>query len=156
MEKLITLGKDVLNRFEKSGVVYKLNCKKFKVTYVRQMGRLLNIRVEHKKNLGRKCNYSYHNVLSDHRKQYADQNPNQNDQNQNDGLTLDIKNLKNLPASRAHSHRALRAQLASLASLSAPRARDSIVALRAPFLLDLALRARSCALRIHLSLFLIF
>ena len=37
--------------------------------------------------------------------------------------------LKNLPASRAHSHRA---QLASLASLSAPRARDSIVALRAP------------------------
>ena len=39
---------------------------------------------------------------------------------------------KNLPASRAHSHRALRAQLASRASLSAPRARDSIVALRAP------------------------
>ena len=32
---------------------------------------------------------------------------------------------------------------ASLASLSAPRARDSIVALRAPFFLDLALRARS-------------
>ena len=30
---------------------------------------------------------------------------------------------KNLPAARAHSHRALRAQLASLASLSAPRAR---------------------------------
>ena len=50
--------------------------------------------------------------------------------------------LKNLPASRAHSHRA---QLASLASLSAPRARDLIV----------ALRARSCALRIHLSLFFI-
>ena len=50
---------------------------------------------------------------------------------------------KNLPASRALSHCA---QLASLASLSAPRARDSIV----------ALRARSCALRIHLSLFLIF
>ena len=36
---------------------------------------------------------------------------------------------------------------ASRASLSAPRARDSIVALRAPFFLDLALRARSCALR---------
>ena len=52
----------------------------------------------------------------------------------------------------AHSHRA---QLASLASLSAPRARDSIVALRAPFFLDIALRARSCALRIHFSLFLI-
>ena len=50
--------------------------------------------------------------------------------------------LKNLPASPAHSHRA---QLASLASLSAPRARDFIV----------ALRARSCALRIHLILFLI-
>ena len=50
--------------------------------------------------------------------------------------------LKNLPASRAHS---LRAQLVSLASLSAPMARDLIV----------ALRARSCALRIHLSLFLI-
>ena len=44
---------------------------------------------------------------------------------------------------------------ASRASLSAPRARDSIVALRAPFFLDLALRARSCALRIRLSLFLI-
>ena len=80
-------------------------------------------------------------------------------------------NKKNLSASWAHSHRALGAQLASLASLSAPRARDSIVALRAPeysivalrapeflnvalrapFFLDLALRARSCALRIHLS-----
>ena len=59
---------------------------------------------------------------------------------------------KNLPALRAHSHRALRAQLASLASLSAPRARDLIVALRAPFFLDLALRTRSCALRIHLTL----
>ena len=56
---------------------------------------------------------------------------------------------KNLPASRAHSHRA------QLASLSAPKARDLIVALRAPFFLDLALRARSCALRIHLTLFLI-
>ena len=32
--------------------------------------RLLNTRVEHKNNLGRKCNY--HNVLSDHRKEYAD------------------------------------------------------------------------------------
>ena len=41
---------------------------------------------------------------------------------------------------------------ASRASLSAPRARDSIVALCAPFFLDLALRARSCALRIHLSI----
>ena len=50
--------------------------------------------------------------------------------------------IKNLPASRAHSHRALRAQLASLSTL---RARDLIVALRAPFFLDLALRARSCA-----------
>ena len=36
---------------------------------------------------------------------------------------------KNLPASRAHSQRALCAQLTSLASLSAPRARDLIVAL---------------------------
>ena len=68
-------------------------------------------------------------------------------------FVLTSKNtLKNLPASRVHSHRA---QLASLASLSAPRARDLIWALRAPFFLDLALRDRSCALRIHLSLFLI-
>ena len=59
---------------------------------------------------------------------------------------------KNLPASPAHSHRA---QLASLVSLSARRARDLIVALRAPFFLDIALKARSYALRIHLSLFLI-
>ena len=71
MEGLITLGKDVLNRFEKSGVIYKLICKKCKVTCVGQTDRLLNTRVEeHKKNLGRKCNY--HNVLSDHRKEYAD------------------------------------------------------------------------------------
>ena len=40
------------------------------MTYVGQTGRLLNTRVEHRKNLGRKCNY--HNVLSDHRKEYAD------------------------------------------------------------------------------------
>ena len=54
-----------------------------------------------------------------------------------------VKNKKkNLPALRAHPRRA---QLVSLASLSVPRARDLIV----------ALRARTCALRIHLSLFLI-
>ena len=36
-----------------------------------QTGRLFNTRVEeHKKNLGRKCNY--HNVLSDHREEYSD------------------------------------------------------------------------------------
>ena len=70
MEGLITLGKDVLNRFEKSGVVYKFLCKRYKVTYVGPTGRLLNTRVEErKKNLGRKCNY--HNVLSDQRKEYA-------------------------------------------------------------------------------------
>ena len=46
-------------------------CKRCKVTYVGLTGRLLNTRVEeHKKNLGRKCNY--HNVLSHHRKEYAD------------------------------------------------------------------------------------
>ena len=61
-----------------------------------------------------------------------------------------IPDIKNLPVLRAHSHRA---QLASLASLSALRARDLIVALRAPFFLDLALSAQSNALRIHLSLF---
>ena len=71
MEGLITLGKDILNRLEKSGVIYKLICKRCKVIYVGQTGRLLNTRVEeHKKNLERKCNY--HNVLSDHRKKYAD------------------------------------------------------------------------------------
>ena len=71
IEGLITLGKDVLNRLEKSSVIYKLICKWCKVTYVGQTGRLLNTRVdEHKTNLGRKCNY--HNVLSDHRNEYAD------------------------------------------------------------------------------------
>ena len=71
MKGLITLGKDILNRLEKSGVIYKLICKRCKVTYVGQTGRLLNTTVEeHNKNLGRKCNY--HNVLSDHRKEYAD------------------------------------------------------------------------------------
>ena len=71
MEGLITWAKDVLNRLEKSDVIYKLICKRYKVAYVGQTGTLLNTRVEeHKKNLGRKCNY--HNVLSDHRKEYAD------------------------------------------------------------------------------------
>ena len=65
------MGKDVSNRLEKSGVVYKLICKRCEVTYMGQTGRLLNTRVEeYKKNLGRKCNY--HNVLSDHGKEYAD------------------------------------------------------------------------------------
>ena len=71
METLITLGKDLLNKFGKSCVVYKLICKKCKVPHVGQTGRLLNTRVEeHKKNLRRKCNY--HKVLSPHRKEYAD------------------------------------------------------------------------------------
>ena len=71
MKGLITLDRDVLNRLEKSGVIYKLICKRCKVTYVGQIGRLLSTRVqEHKNNLGRKCNY--HNVLSGHRKEYAD------------------------------------------------------------------------------------
>ena len=38
MEGLITFGKDVLNRFEKSSVVYKMICKKCKVTYVAHGG----------------------------------------------------------------------------------------------------------------------
>ena len=59
---------------------------------------------------------------------------------------------KNLLASRTHSYCA---QFASLASLSAPRARDLIVAPCAPFFLDLAFSYPSYALRIHLSLFLI-
>ena len=57
MEGLITLGEDILNRLEKSGVIYKVICERCKVHYVGQMGILLNTRVEeHKKNLGRKCN----------------------------------------------------------------------------------------------------
>ena len=41
------------------------------MSYVVQTGSLLNTRVEeHKKNLERKCNY--HNVLSDHIKEYGD------------------------------------------------------------------------------------
>ena len=66
-------------------------------------------------------------------------------------LHVNYKN-KNVPALRAHSHRALRAQLTRL---SAPRARDLIVALRARFFSDSALNARSYVLRIHLSLFFI-
>ena len=58
------------------------------------------------------------------------------------------KNTKNLPASLAHSHRV---QFASLTSLSAPRARDLIVALRAPSFLNLALSVRFYALRIHFA-----
>ena len=71
MEGLMTSGKDVLNRFLKSGMVYKLISKRCKVTYVGKTGKLLNTRVEeHKKNLGRKCNY--HKALSERRKEYAD------------------------------------------------------------------------------------
>ena len=65
------MDEDVLNRLEKSGVIYKLIYKRCKVTYMGQTGSLLNTRVEEQKNnLGRKCNY--HNVLFDHRKEYAD------------------------------------------------------------------------------------
>ena len=54
---------------------------------------------------------------------------------------------KNLLASLAHSHRALRAQLAALARMSAPRARDlMVVALRAPTYMNFALRAQCCVL----------
>ena len=71
MESLITLSKDLLNRFEKSDAVYKLISKKCKVTYVGQTGRLLNTQFSiHKKSLGKKCNY--HNFLPDHRKEYVD------------------------------------------------------------------------------------
>ena len=41
------------------------------MTYVGSTGRFHDTRVEEQeKNLGRKCNY--HNVLSDHRNEYAD------------------------------------------------------------------------------------
>ena len=51
---------------------------------------------------------------------------------------------KNLLASLAHSHRALRAQLARM---SAPRSRDlMVVALRAQIYVYFALRAQCCAL----------
>ena len=43
--KDITLGKDGLNRLEKSGLIYKLIYRRCKVTYVGQTGRLLNTRV---------------------------------------------------------------------------------------------------------------
>ena len=83
-------------------------------------------------------------------------------------IAQDEYTKKSLPATRAHSHCALRAQLA----LRAPRFARKFelaygarfdrrapeflnVALRDPFFLALALRARSCALRIRLSLFLI-
>ena len=59
---------------------------------------------------------------------------------------------KSLPAWRAHSHRALRA---SLIYLGAHWARDSTVAIRASFSLNLVLCARSYILRIYSSLFLV-
>ena len=40
MEIIITLGEGLSNKFEKSGVVYKLICKKSKVAYVGQAVRL--------------------------------------------------------------------------------------------------------------------
>ena len=48
METIITLHKDLLNRFLKSAVVFKLIREKCKVTYVGQTGRLFNTRVKNK------------------------------------------------------------------------------------------------------------
>ena len=70
MGAIITLNKDLLNKLEKSGAVYKLNCKKYKASHVRHTGRYNNTRAqEHKKNLGRKCIYP--KVLSDKRNEYT-------------------------------------------------------------------------------------
>ena len=44
---------------------------------------------------------------------------------------------------------------AQLVSLNAPKARDLVVTLRAPFSLSLALCARPYILRIHISLFIV-
>ena len=66
---------------------------------------------------------------------------------ENENIEFHKLKLKNLLASLADSHRALRAQLASLARMSAPGARDlMVVALRAPTYMNFALRAQCCVL----------
>ena len=74
MKTIIAVGKDLVNGFEKNGIVHKLICKNCVVTCVGETGRLLNTRVkEHKKNLGRNCNC--YKVLSEmYTKEYADHN----------------------------------------------------------------------------------
>ena len=71
MDSTITLGKDSTDKFDKSGVVYKLTCKVCNATYVGQTGWLLNTRVEkHKSNF--RINGYYHNVVSKHKKENFD------------------------------------------------------------------------------------
>ena len=67
LNKIIKLGKDVLEKNEISNVVYKLECLSCDKTYVGQTKRLLNIRREEHKNNFNLKNKKYHNVITKHR-----------------------------------------------------------------------------------------
>ena len=66
LDKLIKLGKDPLEKLEKSNVIYKTPCLYCSRTYVGQTGRMLFVRCEeHRKNIN--LNEKYHNVVTKHR-----------------------------------------------------------------------------------------
>ena len=52
LSKYIKLDKDNVDKFEKSGVVYKVNCADCKMSYIGQTGRQLRLRInEHKRSV---------------------------------------------------------------------------------------------------------
>ena len=62
---MIKLGKNPLDIFEQSNVVYKITFKQCNKTYIDQTGRLLRTRRnEHRNNI--KLSEKYHNVVSKH------------------------------------------------------------------------------------------
>ena len=67
LNKIIKLGKDVLEKSEVSNVVYKLECISCDKTYLGQTKRLLNIRREEHKNNFNLKNKKYHNVIAKRR-----------------------------------------------------------------------------------------
>ena len=65
LDNMIKLGKDPLDIFEQSNVVYKITCKQCNKIYIGQTGRLLRTRRnEHRNNI--KLSEKYHKVVSKH------------------------------------------------------------------------------------------
>ena len=72
MDSVNTLAKDPLDKFDKSGIVYKLTCKVCNATYVGHTShRFLNTRFEEHKNNFHRNGY-YNNFLSKHKKENVD------------------------------------------------------------------------------------
>ena len=59
-QNIVTLGKDKTNKFEKTGVIYKFQCKNCPSTYIGETKRALKIRLDEHKNLNRNTVVSRH------------------------------------------------------------------------------------------------